>query len=165
MAQGHIFLSISPFLVICANTFKSNLECNIILKECELKTILSHIGFGIFGPLLPPLGLFSQNKLFFLSLYQNTCFGKSRDLSRVNLIKCHKLPLFPIAKILPHKRPIFAIRGFWFKHKDSNSTIFEIHKWLDDPFDLALSSPPLALSTKTGDLFGPLTPLSHQNVK
>jgi hypothetical protein len=48
-----------------------------------LKTNISHIGFGIFGSLLPPLGLFSQNKLFFLSLCQNTCFGKSRGLSRI----------------------------------------------------------------------------------
>jgi hypothetical protein len=38
------------------------------------------------------------------------------------------------------------------KHKDSNSTVFEIHKWLADPFALALISPPLALSTKTGEL-------------
>jgi hypothetical protein len=106
--------------------------------------------------------VYFHKKIFFLSLYQNTCFGKSRDLLRVNLIKCHKLPLFPIAKILPHKRSIFAIRGFWAKHKDSNSTIFlEIHKWLADPFALALISPPLALSTKTGDLFGPLTPLPN----
>jgi hypothetical protein len=34
-----------------------------------------------------------------------------------------------------------------------------------DPFALALISPPLALSTKTGDLFGPLTALPYQNVK
>jgi hypothetical protein len=33
-----------------------------------------------------------------------------------------------------------------------NSTIFEIHKWLADPVALALISPPLALSTKTGKL-------------
>jgi hypothetical protein len=51
--------------------------------------------FGIFGSLLPPLGLFSQNKFFFLSLSQIQLFGKSRDLSRANLIKCIKLPLFP----------------------------------------------------------------------
>jgi hypothetical protein len=31
MAQGHISLSISPFLVIYANTFKSNSKYNIIL--------------------------------------------------------------------------------------------------------------------------------------
>jgi hypothetical protein len=36
---------------------------------------------------------------------------------------------------------------------------------LADPFALALISPPLALSTKTGDLFGLLTSLPHQNVK
>jgi hypothetical protein len=49
------------------------------------------------------------------------------------------------------------------KHKDSNSIVFEIHKWLADPFALALISPPLALSTKTGELFALLTPLPHQN--
>jgi hypothetical protein len=38
------------------------------------------------------------------------------------------------------------------KHKDSNSTISEIHKWLADPFALALISPPLALSTKIGEI-------------
>jgi hypothetical protein len=48
---------------------------------------------------------------------------------------------------------------------DSTSTIFEIHKWLADPFALALISPPLALSTKTGELLALLTPLPHQNVK
>jgi hypothetical protein len=65
IAQGHISLSISPFLVIYANTLKSNsLRTNIsriAKKICKLT---------IFGSLLPPLGLFSQNKLFFLFLYQ-----------------------------------------------------------------------------------------------
>jgi hypothetical protein len=32
IAQGHISLSISPFLVIYANTLKSNKKCTIILK-------------------------------------------------------------------------------------------------------------------------------------
>jgi hypothetical protein len=81
-------------------------------KECKFMTNLSYIGFDIFGLLLLPLGLFSQNKFFFLYLYQNTCFGKSKDLSRLNLIKCHKLRLFAITKFLPHKRTVFAIRGF-----------------------------------------------------
>jgi hypothetical protein len=39
-------------------------------KECKLKTNLTHLGFGIFGSLLPPLGLFSQNKFFCLSICQ-----------------------------------------------------------------------------------------------
>jgi hypothetical protein len=34
---------------------------------------------------------------------KNTCFGKSKDLSRVILIKYQKLPLFLIIKFLPHK--------------------------------------------------------------
>jgi hypothetical protein len=45
-------------------------------KECKLKSNFSHIEFGIFGSLLPPLGLFSQNKFFFLSLSQTHLFGK-----------------------------------------------------------------------------------------
>jgi hypothetical protein len=32
--------------------------------------------------------------------------------------------------------------------------MFEIHNWLADPVALALISPPLALSSKTGELFG-----------
>jgi hypothetical protein len=38
MAQGHIYLSISPFLLIYANTLRSNQKCNIILKSANLKT-------------------------------------------------------------------------------------------------------------------------------
>jgi hypothetical protein len=44
---------------------------------------------------LPPLGLFLQINFFFLSLGQNTCLGKTRDIPREKLIKCQKLPLFP----------------------------------------------------------------------
>jgi hypothetical protein len=64
-------------LVIYANTLKATQNATTILreaKECKLKTSLTHIGFGIFGSLLPPLGLFSQNKFFFLSLYQKHLF-------------------------------------------------------------------------------------------
>jgi hypothetical protein len=37
-------------------------------NECKLKTNLSHIGFGIFGPLLPPLGFFIKQILFPISM-------------------------------------------------------------------------------------------------
>jgi hypothetical protein len=47
MAQGHISLSISPFLVIYANTTKSNTKmCNI---NANKNTDLFWIKFGIFG--------------------------------------------------------------------------------------------------------------------
>jgi hypothetical protein len=56
IAQGHISLSISPFLVIYANTSKSNQnKCNINANEDQIifaqdLTYLDHS--------LPPLGLF-----------------------------------------------------------------------------------------------------------
>jgi hypothetical protein len=61
IAQGHISLSISPFLVIYANTSKSNQnKCNINANEDQIifaqdLTYLDHS--------LPPLGLFLQIKL------------------------------------------------------------------------------------------------------
>jgi hypothetical protein len=73
IAQGHISLSISPFLVIYANTSKSNQnKCNINANEDQIifaqdLTYLDHS--------LPPLGLFLQIKFIFLSLSQTRLFG------------------------------------------------------------------------------------------
>jgi hypothetical protein len=73
IAQGHISLSISPFLVIYANTSKSNQnKCNINANEDQIifaqdLTYLDHS--------LPPLGLFLQIKFIFLSLSQTHLFG------------------------------------------------------------------------------------------
>jgi hypothetical protein len=61
-------------------------------KECKLKTNLSHIEFGIFGSLLPPLGLFSQNKFFFLSLSQTHLFGQ---IERYFKSKFDRMPQTP----------------------------------------------------------------------
>jgi hypothetical protein len=117
LAQGHISLSISPFLVIYANTLKSNKKCNIILKSADLNTKFSQLRFGIFGSILPPLGLFSQNKFFFLSLSQTHLFGQLESYSKRRIYQVPKAPPFPIIKILPHKRPNFAIRVIWAKYK------------------------------------------------
>jgi hypothetical protein len=73
IAQGHISLSISPFLVIYANTSKSNQnKYNINANEDQIifaqdLTYLDHS--------LPPLGLFLQIKFIFLSLSQTHLFG------------------------------------------------------------------------------------------
>jgi hypothetical protein len=75
-----------------------------------------------------------------------------------------KTPPFSHTQISPPKENSFCNKRVLIKHKESNSTIFEIHKWLADPVALALISLPLALSTKIGDLFVPLTALPHQNV-
>jgi hypothetical protein len=83
MAQEHISLSISPFLVIYANTLKSNSFRNNVsrkTKKCKLKTNKIFMEFGIFGSPLPPLGLFSQNKLFFLSLMSDTLVLANQEI-------------------------------------------------------------------------------------
>jgi hypothetical protein len=87
--------------------------------------------------------------------------GIKRDIPRVKLIKIQKLPLFPIIIKSPHKRPNFAIRVFC-QIKSSNSIVFKNSQVVADPFALALISPPLALSTKTGSFLALLTPLPHQ---
>jgi hypothetical protein len=73
MSQGHISLSISPFLVIYANTSKSNQKkCNnnAIENKIVFPQILTYLDQS-----LPPLGLFLQIKFIFLSLIQTHLFG------------------------------------------------------------------------------------------
>jgi hypothetical protein len=94
MAQRHISLSISPFLVIYANTSKSNQNrCNINANEDQnvFTLILAYLDHS-----LPPLGLFLQIKFIFLSLSQTHLFGHKERYSNGEMIKCQKLPLFPV---------------------------------------------------------------------
>jgi hypothetical protein len=66
MAQGHIFLSISRFLVIYANTSKSNKKkCNINANEDQ---ILFTPRFDIFGSFFATTWFIFAIKFFFLSL-------------------------------------------------------------------------------------------------
>jgi hypothetical protein len=60
-----------------------------------------HLGFDIFGSLLPPLGLFLHIKFFFLSLSQTHLFEQKERCFKSNFDQVAKLPLFPIIKILP----------------------------------------------------------------
>jgi hypothetical protein len=73
MAQRHISLLISPFLVIYANTTKSN------QKKCNINAIEDQIVFdynlAYLVRSLPSLGLFLQIKFIFLSLSQTHLFG------------------------------------------------------------------------------------------
>jgi hypothetical protein len=79
------------------------------------------------------------------------------------MVKSQKLPLFPIIKHSPHKRPNFVCESILTNQK-FYSTLFKISQVVVDPFALALFSPPLALSTKTGSFLALLTPLPHQKV-
>jgi hypothetical protein len=115
MAQGHISLSISLFLVIYANTSKSNQnKCNINANEDQ---IVFDSNLAYLDHFLPPLGLFLQIKFIFLSLSQTHLFGHKEKYSKSEIDQVPKTPPFPIIKILPHKRPNFAIRVFWTNQK------------------------------------------------
>jgi hypothetical protein len=115
MAQGHISLSISPFLVIHANTSKSNKEkCNINANEDQ---IVFAYDLAYLDHSLPPLGLFLQIKFFFLSLSQTHLFGQIERYSKSEIDQVPKTPPFSHNKKSPHKRPNFAIRVFWTNQK------------------------------------------------
>jgi hypothetical protein len=119
MAQGHISLSIPPFLVIYANTSKSNQnKCNINANEDQ---IVFDSNLAYLDRSLPPLGLFLQIKFIFLSLSQTRLFGHKERYSKRKIDQVPKLPLFPIIKILPHKRPNFAVLTLLFSKLTSGS--------------------------------------------
>jgi hypothetical protein len=80
MAQGHISLSMSPFLVIYANTSKSNKnKCNI---DANKDQIVFDFNLAYLDHSLPPLGLFLQIKFIFLSLSQTHLFGYKERYSK-----------------------------------------------------------------------------------
>jgi hypothetical protein len=73
IAQEHISLPISPFLVIYANTSKSNAKhATSIQIEAQ---IVFNLNLAYLDHSLPPLGLFLQIKFIFLSLSQTHLFG------------------------------------------------------------------------------------------
>jgi hypothetical protein len=66
--------------------------------------------------LLPPLGLFLQIKLKFLSLSQTHMLKHKESHYKRNEFKISKTPLFSIINISPHKKPTFDKRDnkeFW----------------------------------------------------
>ena len=78
MAQGHISLSISPFLVIHANTSKSNKEkCNINANEYQ---ILFYLGFGIFLSLFATTWFVFANQILFPISKSNTLVWANREI-------------------------------------------------------------------------------------
>jgi hypothetical protein len=126
MAQGHISLSISPFLVIYANTSKSNAKHATSIQIEDQIVFDSNLAY--LDHSLPPLGLFLQIKFTFLSLSQTHLFGYKERYSKSEIEQDPKTPPFPIIINSHHTRPNFAIRVFW-QTKNSNSTIFKILKW------------------------------------
>jgi hypothetical protein len=109
MAQGHISLSISPFLVIYASTSKNNQnKCNINANEDQ---IVFYSNFAYLDHSLPPLGLFLQIKFIFLSLSQTHLFGQIKRCSNRKIDQVPKTPPFS------HKRPKFCNKSILDKSK------------------------------------------------
>jgi hypothetical protein len=115
MAQGHISLTISPFLVIYANTSNSNAK-HATLIQIEGQIVFDY-NLAYLDHFLPPLGLFLQIKFIFLSLSQTYLFRHKEIYSNGKIDQVPKTPPFPIIINSPHKRPNFAIGVFWKNKK------------------------------------------------
>jgi hypothetical protein len=92
ISQGHISLSISPFLVIYANTSKSNNKCATSIQFKD--PIVFYYNMAYLDHSLPPLGLFLQIKFFFLSLGQTHLFGQNERYSKRKIDQVPKTPPF-----------------------------------------------------------------------
>jgi hypothetical protein len=92
MAQGHISLSISPFLVIYANTSKSNAK-NATSIQIEDQIVFDS-NLAYLDHSLPPLGLFLQIKFIFLSLSQPHLFRHKERYSNGKIDQVPKTPSF-----------------------------------------------------------------------
>jgi hypothetical protein len=57
------------------------------------------------------------------------CFGKSKYLLRLVLIKSQKTHHFSIIKFLPHNRLVFAIRGFLSKTKYTYTKVHTLNRY------------------------------------
>jgi hypothetical protein len=116
----------------------------LTLTRLVIVIIFENFSFALFTP---PLGDFQR--------------GIPREIDQ----RFQKLPLFPIINISPHKRPTFDKRDNKrvLTNQKLYSTIFKISQVVADPFiasqvvadpfiALALFSPHLASSTKTGSI-------------
>jgi hypothetical protein len=110
-------------------------------------TIIWHIWITLCHHLV----CFCKSNSFYFLYVKLTCLGIKRDNPRVKLIKCQKLPLFPIIINSPPQETKFCNKSILDKSKVL-TLLFQNSQVVDDPFALALTSPPLALSTKTGSL-------------
>jgi hypothetical protein len=89
MAQMHISLSISPFLVIYANTSKNNATSIQIEDQIVFDSNLAYLDHS-----LPPLVLFLQIKFIFLSRSQTHLFRHKERYSNQKIDQVPKTPLF-----------------------------------------------------------------------
>jgi hypothetical protein len=127
MAQGHISLSISPFLVIYANTSKSNKnKCNI---DANKNQIVFGSNLAYLDHSLPPLGLFLQIKFIFLSLSQTHLFGHKERYSKSVIDQDSKTPPFSHNHKFSQQETKFCNKSILDKSKVLTLLFSKIHKW------------------------------------
>jgi hypothetical protein len=117
---------------------------------------------------LPPLGLFLQINLEFLSLGQKHLLRHNKSCSKRNWSKISKTPPFPIINPSPHKRPTFDNKRqtrVFYQTKTLTLLFqnFSSGSWSISCFGLIFS--PFGIKHQNGINFGPLTPLPHQNLQ
>jgi hypothetical protein len=78
MAQGHISLSISPFLVIYANTSKSNQRSAISIQIED--QILLYSRFDIFGSFFATTWFIFANQILFPVTKSSTLVWANREI-------------------------------------------------------------------------------------
>jgi hypothetical protein len=115
MAQGHISLSISPFLVIYANTSKSNAKHATSIQIEDQIVFYSNLAY--LDHSLPPLSLFLQTKFIFLSLSQTHLFRHKEWYSNGKIDQVPKTPPFPIILNSPPQETKFCSKSILDKSK------------------------------------------------
>jgi hypothetical protein len=163
MDQGLISLSISPFLVIYANTTKKTQRS---AKSMQMRTIIVfYLTLAYLDHSLPPLGLFLQIKLNFLSLSQ--IWGIEKGILREIDQRFKNSPLFPIIKHSPHKRPTFDKKRHLEYFDNTKALTLLFSKFSSGSWSIffSLNFSPFGIKHQNGIIFGPLTPLPHQNLQ
>jgi hypothetical protein len=111
---------------------------------------------------MPPLGLFLQTKLKFLSLSQTHMLRQKESHSKRNWFKISKTPPFSynqyFSPLEANKRDNKKV----LTNQKLYSTIFKISQVVADPFiALAFIFSPFGIKHQNGINLGPLTPLPH----
>ena len=112
--RAHFPFNLPLFGDLCQHVKKQQKKCKINAIEDQ---IVLTIIWPIWITLCHHLVCFCKSNYFFLSLSQTHLFGQIERYSMSRIDQVPKTPPFPIIKILPHKRPSFAIIGFRMKYK------------------------------------------------
>jgi hypothetical protein len=149
--RAHFPFNLPLFGDLCQHNKKQLKE---VQHQCkwEYKFVLIQI-WHIWIILCHHLVCFLQIKLNFLPLSQSHLLRHRERYSKRNWLRIQKLPLFPIINHSPHKRLSIRDNKSILTNQRALLYYFQNSQVVADPFlALALFSPPLASSTKTGPI-------------